>query len=317
MRTNARSRQIGNKSGNKIAGRYTPLPVGWGSHIRGGVMPSPGLSLVGFMNETQAIPHLTKICFPAANSTDDQIRAEWNAARAKLGEPFAKAGQPDILPIPEAHAGHVTQLIQQQWVQGLSDGQLTPAHIWLVEIDPLLAFQFTVNLDRSAHHCTVVAQPPAYDELLKICLPLAQTPEKFDFLLGAQSLILRSRTLNLGIRTAGVFNGAFGGFVFGPVLPFVHVTRVNGRCFLFDGYHRAVGLSRAGATHVPCIVRDVPDLLSAGVKSDGSTFGESIFAAAHVPTIGHFARGRAHEVSLRATSRIMHVSWAEYAWQDE
>jgi hypothetical protein len=35
------------------------------------------------------------------------------------------------------------------------------------------------------------------------------------------------------------------------------------------------------------------------------------------PTVSHFTLGRAHAVTLRATTRILHLSWAEYGMYDE
>lgn len=280
-------------------------------------MPSPGLSLVGFMAEEEAVAHLSKACIPQPNATRDQLIGEWTTARANLGPPRPKAGEPEVLPLPPEHMAHAAQLVQQPWVQQASNGQLTPAHIWLVELDPLFAFQFTVDLERSGHHCNALASPPTHEELLKTCLPMVQASERFTYQRVGQSLIIKSRSLNIGIRADGMINNVFGGFVFGPALPFLHVTRLHGKCYLFNGYHRALGLRKAGATHAPCVLRDVPDALSAGVRDDGNTFKAGIFSSDNPPTVGHFTQAKAHNVTLRATSRILHVSWAEYVWPDD
>ena len=50
-------------------------------------MPTPGLSLVGFLTEQEALYHLGKACVPAANADDAALRADWLAAKGKLGAP--------------------------------------------------------------------------------------------------------------------------------------------------------------------------------------------------------------------------------------
>lgn len=100
-------------------------------------------------------------------------------------------------------------------------------------------------------------------------------------------------------------------------MPFVSVVGCNGRFFLHNGYNRAYGVRMAGATHMPCMIREVPDLAGAGVRADGSTFGATLLQSADPPSVAHFTQGRAHDVRLRAMSRIVQVSWAEYAIPDE
>ena len=79
-------------------------------------MPTPGLSLVGFMDQQQAINYFRAACIPA-DPTDVALIAEWNAAKARLGAPVADCGQPDILPIPPADQAYIQQLQQEPWVQ--------------------------------------------------------------------------------------------------------------------------------------------------------------------------------------------------------
>lgn len=101
----------------------------------------------------------------------------------------------------------------------------------------------------------------------------------------------------------------------GAALPLAHVLRIDGRCYLQNGFHRAVGLRAAGAAAMPCLVRDAasPDELGLG----HGTFDRALLESANPPTLGHFTQGRAHPVRLRAMSRIVHVSWAEYLVADE
>jgi hypothetical protein len=144
-------------------------------------------------------------------------------------------------------------------------------------------------------------------------VPLVPQQENYQAFPGPQSLIIRSECLNIQTQAQGVFNTMFAGIQFGVTLPFVHVVRLGGRYFLHNGYHRTNGVRASGATHVPCIVRDVPDFAAAGVRADGTTLPETAFTGADQPTMLHYAQGRAAGVSLRTVNRILHVSWAEYA----
>src|SRR5690349_19830789 len=115
-------------------------------------MATPGLSLVGFLtDQQQAIQHLRVHCVPL-DPSDAALLQAWHSAKAKRGPPMPKAGTPEIKPIPDPH--YVQQLTQQPWVQeAFRMFNYANADFKLVEIEPLLAFQFTVDTDRSNFHC--------------------------------------------------------------------------------------------------------------------------------------------------------------------
>ncbi len=276
-------------------------------------MPTNGLSLVGFMNQAEALNFLKNGCIPGAK-TDPQLVADWQAAQAKLGGPTSNPGHPNIQPIPPSHQQY---LQQAPLVQALAAAP-NAAFQW-VEIDPLLAFQFIVDTDRSAHHCSNVSQPPTLDELLVLCVPTSIPPEPLAANQQGQSLLIESRSLNVRLLQQGMLypmNG-IAGVQFGMASPIVRVGRYNGRCYLSNGFHRAYGARLAGATHVPCIFADMPDSQSVGIRDDGSTFKLQLLESANPPTVGHFTQGKAQSVLLRAASRIIHVSWSDYVVFDE
>lgn len=278
-------------------------------------MPTAGLSLVGFMaDQQQAVNHLRNACVPA-DPSDPALIAEWNAARAQLGAPIPNAGQPDIQQIPPAHQPHIQAMIASWANHGIV--AWPGIDFVLLEIEPLLAFQFSVDLVRSAHHCGGFSHPPALGELLPICLPISPIPENFQAWPNEQSVLMKSQGLNLVSFEKGVIQASFLGMRFGPALPFLHVVRHNGRCYLHNGFHRAVGARQAGATHVPCILRDVPDHASVGIRTDGGTFDVPLLESNNPPTLGHFTQGRAYPVQIRSLSRWLHVSWSEYVIPNE
>jgi len=267
------------------------------------------------MDQAEAVTHLKTACIPA-NPADAALIAEWQTARANLGAPVANAGAPDIQQIPAAHANHVQQLSQLPWVAQALQTTCIGADFRLVEIDPLLAFQFTVNTARANHHCGSLSNPPTMQELLDCCLPLTPPQENYDWQRQPQSIIIKSKSLNLITRGQGLFNDA-AGIIFGSTLPLVHVVRFNNACYLHNGFHRAFGARIAGATHVPCMFRDVATAEAVGIRTGAGTFSTALLTSANPPTVGHFSQGRAHNVTLRELTRIIHVSWSEYTLYNE
>jgi hypothetical protein len=280
-------------------------------------MPSAGLSLVGFMDQQQAVHHLSKDCVPA-NPDPAALVEEWRIARRRLGAAIANAGRPDIQPIPATHQNYIRQLSTLPAFQA-PKGSLQDVAFQMVEIEPLLVYQFTVDLTRSAHHSGRLNNP-SLDELLAYCLPLAPVSEPIQATPGPQSMIVRTRSLNVGSLQQGMFNaetGTYVGMKFGASLPYLCVARHNGRCYLHNGVHRAYGARRAGVTHLPCIMRDVATHAEVGIRTDGLSFPATLLESNNPPTLAHFVQGRAHDVMLRAQSRILHVSWAAYTIPDE
>lgn len=274
-------------------------------------MPTPGKSLVGFLDQQAAINYLRTSCVPNGPDDDATLLAEWQTARGKLGPPIPNAGQPDIQDIPATHAAYIGLLAAQPWLTPALNTAYAGATFKFIEIEPLLAFQFAVDDGRSNHHCAPFGNPPTLDQLLNTCLPLNPPSEPIQVAQTPQSMLITSRSLNFRALAQGFINGAFVGMHVGVALPLLHVVRMNGRCYLYNGFHRAYGARIAGATHVPCIFRDVPDAASAGINPPG-TFDQNLLESADPPTLGHFTQGRAHDVNLRILTRALHVSWSDY-----
>ena len=140
-------------------------------------MPTPGLSLLGFMDQQQAVNYLRGACVPP-DPSDAALIAEWNAAQAKLGPSLDGAGNPDVQDLSSACQPHIQQLQQQDWWKAYLVAYPS-ATFKAVEIDPLLAFQFHIMNDRSDNHCNGLALGPGIADLLPVCLPLAPKPENF------------------------------------------------------------------------------------------------------------------------------------------
>jgi hypothetical protein len=277
-------------------------------------MPNPGLSLVGFLDQQSAVAVLRRSCV-FTDTSDAALVAEWLRARDKLGAPVENAGRPDVQPIPSDGQAYMERLVQQPWVAASLRDDLAGATFQMVELDPLLAFQFEVNTARSHHHTAGAASgPPTTEELLNICLPWDLRMENIRVNTTPHSLLVTSQGLNFVPLAKGLFRTACGNFVGIKVAtsgPFMYVARYNGLYFLHNGFNRAVGLRRRGGTHAPCVVRDHATPEALGIVP-GMTFDVGLLESANPPTVRHFTDGRAHDVQLKSFSRSLHVSWAEY-----
>jgi len=286
-------------------------------------MPTPGLSLVGFLDDQQlALNHLKVTCMPAAGKSDQDILLDWQAAKAALGNPFPNYGNPQIAPIA-ANDPRLAQVIAQvnltPWAIQMQSMLAQGASFQMVEIEPLLAFQLSVDKDHSGTKCGTLGAPPSEDELFAICLPSSVPQDNIHSSRQGQSIIIKSRSLNLVTLAEGPLQAQIPtiGIQFWWALPFVHVVRYKGRCYLHNGYHRAYGLRLAGATRMPCMFRDVATAAEAGIRTDGGTFTEAVLTSANPPTMAHYTNGRAMDVQLRRAIRILQINWSQHAFVDE
>jgi hypothetical protein len=306
------------ESRNKIA----PRPIG------GMSMSSDGLSLVGFIDDpATALNHLRVACVPVpANKPESALLADWAVAKGRLGAPIPSAGKPTHQSIPLSDP-HIQQLLLSPWGDPVRFYLGQGAEFRLIEIDPLLAFQLTVDRDRSQHHCLgQLSSPPSWPELLELSFPLSlPTDPKHFFHQGneadaVQSIIIRSRSLNLGIGTQYIPKlqpDNFAGIVFAWRLPVVHVVEFNGNCYLHNGFHRVCGAKLAGAAYIPCLYRKAVSPTDAGIVGLPATFGQSVLESGNPPTVGHFTQNRAFDVKLRATSRIIQITWSQHHIYEE
>lgn len=275
-------------------------------------MPIPGLSLIGFMTQEEALNYFRNACVPEA-SDDASLIAIWNDAHTHIGAPADNAGKPAIKPIPAEAQDYIAELKNGPWKPHFD---ANPGwELRIIEIEPLLAFQFSILMPKSANHCSALPEPPTLADLLPVCLPQVPPQPSAHVSRDARSVMIQSRDLNLRAVQAGLMVTMGMQFTFS--LPFAHVVRFNGRCYLLNGFHRAYGAAKAGAAEMPCVFRDVGTAEEAGIRSDGTTFRLPLLESDNPPTMRHFITGQARDVSLKPLNRVLHVSWAEYLVPDE
>lgn len=278
-----------------------------------------GLSLLGFMKEQDAIEYCRKVC-QFDDLSNDALLHQWNIAKTRIGSPMGKVGRPEVLDLTSEMSQHMEELKEQLWFQHKLKDSLRGAEFKLIEIDPLLAMQFAINTDRSEHLGMAYTRSKSVKDLLDLCLPVTQPTH--DVVIhkdqkASGSLMLMTKNLSLGIDRDGahLVNTDKGSQVFVGVevstpAPQLHVVRYQDRYYLHNGFHRAYSARLAGATHIPCILRDVSYANDIGIGRD--TFSLDLLQSNNPPTVGHFTQGRAYPVRLKSLTKIIQVSWAEY-----
>jgi hypothetical protein len=193
----------------------------------------------------------------------------------------------------------------------------------LVEVDPVIAFQTHIQIDRAANLCRNVEDGPNLDDMLPICLPAQLEKVPVSIERSGSSVSVSSNSMNLrfqpisasGTPEIGELSvdnprqvGTMG-IQFFPAAPFVQVVRFHGRCFLRNGYHRVYGLAKAGATHVPCIyLEDAQDYSAVGLRPN--TLQPAVLESANPPTCNHFVNDRAYPVQLLQATQMLKLTWS-------
>lgn len=273
-------------------------------------MSAPGLSLVGFMPQEIAVNYLAGECVPP-DLDPAALAGEWATAQGRIEAPLPNVGNPAIRDIPASHEGYVAALVGcDHWSQVFAENPHW--EVKMVEVAPLLAFQFSVMDGKAESHGGDFSTPPTLDELFACCLPMAPVLENMNVAQQNNAFLIQTRALNLRPADFSPVAGQPGVFVFriAVALPFVHVVRFEGRCYLHNGYHRAYAALRAGATEIPCVFRDVATQQEIGLGL--GTFPLELLASENPPTLHHFASGQAHPVELVVKTRVMQLSLADW-----
>jgi hypothetical protein len=267
---------------------------------------------------------------PVPDLTQAEMLQEWRAAKSRLGTPAPKAGVPEIREFDPAEIPYIGELRALPWVQALLQRPIyRAASFKLVEIAPLLAHQPFLDLDRVDRGCQGLGRATVA-ELMRLCLPRVQSkPLEPPTVILQQwdSITIKSRKAHIEAFVPGIatidengFERTIAGVSLESSLPFVHVVRLGGRYILRTGYHRVFGAAKRGATHIPCLVRDHADGDGSGGTPEPLNWllvPQRLLESSDPPTLGHFLDGRAHEVTLRATSLVMQITWSHNVLPDE
>lgn len=235
-------------------------------------------TLIGWMPADQAerVQHGNRNDVPVS----EESRARAAAARAAVAGRQPGLDQTGVVsPAPAELAEHIAALQQHPAVAPyFTEGWV----VSLVDLRKVCAVQPNVFVDHSTER---VRDVDATDirSVAAVSLPLptkAELPAQFD---ESKNVWLFSAP-NPNLRLLGNFGGeiqpglmGFGFFV-GISSSFVQVAEFQGRRFLRDGYHRAVGFLQRGINVVPAFTRTLGPLdslgLPAGMLPQGAYFGD-------------------------------------------
>lgn len=254
----------------------------------------PGLSLVGFMDKQDALEYLRTQCI-FDDTNDDVLEQYWDNARMALGNATPKAGSPGIADIPLQHKGYLDGVHKNPRYMG-TVAELNRAAFRLVEIAPLLAFQFHVHTERTRSKTAAIDGNAPMKKLLDLCLPRYNPPLPASVLkptIADNALIFECDDINFQ-----PLPNLLGGenkpdesvsvtVQMARSSPFVQVAHFRGRYYLKNGYHRAYQLGKMGFTHIPCIVGEAATWEQ--VVGKGSVaFSQDLLTSNNPPTVGHF-----------------------------
>jgi hypothetical protein len=101
-------------------------------------------------------------------------------------------------------------------------------------------------------------------------------------------------------------------FMLSPPPNIITVSRFAGRHFLSTGYHRVYRMLKAGFSHVPCLVVEVPALAYTGAKTPGA-FPEDVLMAKRPPLFPDFGDPvLGIIVPFKAAERMVRIRPDEY-----
>jgi hypothetical protein len=210
----------------------------------------------------------------------EESRARAAAARAAVAGRQPGLDQTGVVsPAPAELAEHIAALQQHPAVAPyFTEGWV----VSLVDLRKVCAVQPNIFVDHSTER---VRDVDATDirSVAAVSLPLptkAELPAQFD---DSKNVWLFSAP-NPNLRLLGNFGGEIQpglmgfGFLVGISSSFVQVAEFQGRRFLRDGYHRAVGFLQRGINVVPAFTRTLEPLdslgLPAGMLPQGAYFGD-------------------------------------------
>lgn len=239
----------------------------------------PGRALIGWMQTDIAVRLLNGN--DASASMSNAHISMVNKAQVAVATRAAGVDQVGILsPATGDLAGHIAQLRQFGPAQAMfSEG-------WEVALANLLrvcAFQPVVFVDSARDRVNTVDFLDL-QSLARMSLPLtapAQLPVQFDQVRNTFAILSQNPNLRIASTYSGPAANSGGvqvlGFTVGMAPSFMQVVEFQGRYFLRDGYHRALGLLSAGVQQVPVFfrhIRLVEELFPAGMLPQGAFLGD-------------------------------------------
>ena len=247
--------------------------------------------LLGYYDEEEARTLLESKALPA--EVVDEIMVEHRRAwKQRQQLPPLAAGE-GTLPIKDADAAaEISRMMSRPACSNaFPEGSWTTE---LVEIARLIPVQPSLDVD----YAEGLGGPDLEPSNLMAAVKLAfaeQQSVSFNLSVDEVQKSISITSINPSFEVVGLRYGQTEqdgalvvSFMLSPPPNIVTVSRVAGRHFLSTGYHRVYRMLKAGFSHVPCMVLEVPALAYAGAKTPGA-FPEDVLMARRPPLFPDFA----------------------------
>jgi hypothetical protein len=251
-----------------------------------------GRWLAGFMDQDHFRQKSGHMLLP---QPENPVLERWEQARANLAVAPPALSNAAVRPIEDAFADHLLTVGGTDLFRAQTSGR-NWSFAW-VDIRETVALQESINLDYARAVAARISAVSGEREILDLCLPRDLRPQGQTYhITGASShgVTIHSEDLNLIVMRANVEateskdpgdpSVARLGFILGKAWHHVHVLSVGGRCYLKNGYHRAVGLAEAGVREMPCVVLHVDDLGAAECER----WSHRLLTSERPPRVGDF-----------------------------
>lgn len=213
-----------------------------------------GRYLLGVTSDEETLAFLQRQTGLAPNPAELAQRAR--VARQRRASRGAMPA-PEVTPAPEAWRDHLQRVAARPLFQRLYAGR--PWQFAAVPLDALVCVQPFLNY-------TFAGSRAADDEpgMLRLCLPAE--PERLEVWGGiaeaetpAASFYTWDPNVHVTAAKVETHSQLRVTFTISKTAVFLQVARIDGRLYLKNGTHRAVGLAAAGFRHLAAIVVDHPD----------------------------------------------------------
>ncbi len=234
-------------------------------------------SLIGWMPAEQAerVQHGNRHDVPVSEESASRARGARETVAARV--PGVRQ-EGVISDAPAELDDHINALRQTAAGAFFAEGW----QVAVADLSRVCAVQPNVFIDHAENRVRDV-EPLDVRSLAAVSLPVptpSQLPAQFD---ESRNVWLFSAP-NPNLRIVGQFGGQVQpgmigfGFIVAISPSFMQVARFQGRLFLRDGYHRAVGFLQRGISVVPVFTREFGNLeslnLPAGMLPQGAYFGD-------------------------------------------
>jgi hypothetical protein len=238
------------------------------------------------------------------------LRAWWDAAQIR------KATRPDTWSTPierDVPVGCEDYVTEVKAIPQAAAIGLRPWAFKIVDLRRVVGFQIGVHEPRIRVPDGLAADPCSLlrftiSKPQKRTLAVAEGPGENELTIAAASVNLRV----VGQLKADVPMGPAFGFVIGGGLPWLQVVAFNGRHVLRDGYHRAVGLLRAGIFDVPVARIEGEQLADLGIRP--GFFAPDLVLGSQPPLLTDFLDdGLSQEGEVRSEIKVIRITAQQFS----